>query len=57
MKEYLEGVDLLPQEFCEKILHSTELPKTSQPSPEAFIDCFKALYHKLHGSNDGNLCR
>lgn len=42
-REYLEGVDLLPQEFCEKMLHSTELPKTSQPSPEAFKDCFKAL--------------
>lgn len=45
-REYLEGVDLLPQEFCEKMFHSKELPKTSQPSPEAFIDCFKSLSGK-----------
>lgn len=41
--EYLEGVDLTPQEFYEKMFNSKELPKTSQPSPAAFVDAFKAL--------------
>lgn len=41
--EYLEGVDITPQEFCEKMFNSKELPKTSQPSPSAFADKFKAL--------------
>lgn len=42
-EEYLEGKNLQPQEFCEKMFNSRELPKTSQPSPQAFADCFRAL--------------
>jgi DegV family protein with EDD domain len=45
-KQYLEGVDLSPQEFCDKMLASKELPKTSQPSPAAFAKKFKELASK-----------
>lgn len=45
-KEYLEGVDLTPQEFYERMFNSRELPKTSQPSPTAFEKCFRTLADK-----------
>lgn len=45
-KEYLEGIDLIPQEFHKMLSNSKELPKTSQPSPAAFADLFKALGSK-----------
>lgn len=41
--EYTEGVDITPREFYEKMYNSRELPKTSQPSPTAFAECFRAL--------------
>jgi DegV family protein with EDD domain len=44
--EYLESVDITPQEFYEKMFNSRELPKTSQPSPTAFAECFKKLADK-----------
>lgn len=44
--QYLEGVNLSPQEFCEKMLNSKELPKTSMPSPGTFADVFKSLAKK-----------
>ncbi len=44
--EYLDGVDLTPQEFYEKMFNSKELPKTSQPSPTVFAECFKKLADK-----------
>lgn len=50
-KEYLEGIDLMPEEFHVKLTNSKELPKTSQPSPGAFADLFKVL-----GGNDPILC-
>lgn len=45
-KEYLEGIDLTPQEFYEKMFNSKDLPKTSQPSPAAFADVFNVLSKK-----------
>lgn len=45
-KQYLEGVDLLPEEFCAKMLSSKELPRTSQPSPATFAEKFKELAGK-----------
>lgn len=50
-KEYLEGIDLTPKEFFEKMFSSSELPKTSQPSPAAFADAFNACE-----SDDQLLC-
>jgi len=40
-KEYLEGVDLTPEQFYEKLAESKELPKTSQPSPAEFEKAYK----------------
>ena len=42
-KDYLEGIDITPQEFFVKMSKSKELPKTSQPSPAAFAEVFKNL--------------
>lgn len=44
--EYLEGVDIAPREFYEKMYNSRELPKTSQPSPTAFAECFRSMADK-----------
>lgn len=40
-KEYLDGVDLLPEQFYEKLIESDELPKTSQISPFRFEEAFE----------------
>jgi DegV family protein with EDD domain len=45
-KEYLEGIDYTPEKFHIKLNNAKELPKTSQPSPGAFADLFKALGEK-----------
>lgn len=45
-REYLEGINLTPQEFYEKMFNSKEMPKTSQPSPAVFSERFKALSDK-----------
>ena len=39
-QDYLEKVDLTPQEFFQKSFHTEELPKTSQPSPASFAKAF-----------------
>lgn len=40
---FREGVDITPREFYARMARSTELPKTSQPSPAAFAEAFKEL--------------
>lgn len=42
-EEYLDGVNLLPTQFYEKLIESDELPKTSQVSPFRFEEAFKKL--------------
>jgi DegV family protein with EDD domain len=44
--DYLEGVDITPAEFFEKMARSPDLPKTSQPAPAAFAEAFDALAGK-----------
>jgi len=39
-RDYLEKVDLTPQEFFAKMFSSEALPKTSQPSPASFAKAF-----------------
>ncbi|PLR84850.1 DegV family protein [Bacillus sp. V33-4] len=39
-EEFLEGINLTPKEFFVKMFSSSELPKTSQPSPAAFAEVF-----------------
>lgn len=38
--DYVDGVNLSHEEFFEKMSMSASLPKTSQPSPQSFIDRF-----------------
>jgi len=40
-ENYKDGVDLTKEEFFEKLTTYQEFPKTAQPSPTVFIDCFK----------------
>ncbi|WP_019003661.1 DegV family protein [Cohnella laeviribosi] len=39
-QSYLDNVDLQPAQFYEKLKASSELPKTSQPSPADFYEVF-----------------
>jgi DegV family protein with EDD domain len=38
---YLDGVDLTPGAFFEKLAHSSELPRTSQPRLSEFVDTYR----------------
>jgi DegV family protein with EDD domain len=40
---YLDNIDLQPAEFYQKLIQSSSLPTTSQPSPTDFFDVFKML--------------
>lgn len=44
--DYLEGVNLSPKEFWDKMFNAKELPKTSMPSPGTFADVFNSLSDK-----------
>lgn len=46
---YLDGVDIQPQEFYERLAHSKSLPTTSQPSVHDFLQVFESLA----GQSDG----
>ena len=45
---YADGIDLSAEEFFTRLTSGKELPKTSQPSPEAF----RQAYEKIAGEND-----
>lgn len=40
-EQYLDGVDLERDEFYAKLVSGTDFPKTSQPSPQEFLDVFE----------------
>lgn len=40
-EQFQDGVDLTKEAFFEKLLSEKEFPKTSQPSPTMFINCFE----------------
>jgi DegV family protein with EDD domain len=44
--EYLEGVNVTPQDFYKMMFTTEKLPKTSQPSPSVFADVFSNLANK-----------
>ncbi|KAB3532865.1 DegV family protein [Alkaliphilus pronyensis] len=66
-KNYIDGINLTHQEFYNKMAESPTLPKTSQPSPQSYIDAFKEgakrakemlsihLSSKLSGTFEGAL--
>lgn len=45
-KEFIEGVDITPQQFYKEMERSSELPQTSQPTPAQFAKVFKELAGK-----------
>lgn len=45
-QNYIDGIDLNHEIFYRKMYTSEEIPKTSQPSPQSFIDAFKEGLHK-----------
>lgn len=45
-QNYVDGIDLTHEEFYEKMAVSDDIPRTSQPSPQSFIDAFKNSAHK-----------
>ncbi|HEY2422171.1 MAG TPA: DegV family protein [Neobacillus sp.] len=49
--DYLEGIDLSPEEFFSRMFSTEELPKTSQPSPATFAEAFNKF-----SPNDDLLC-
>ena len=40
-ENYLDGINLTKDDFYDKIQKSTEFPKTSMPSPAAFLEYFE----------------
>ncbi|MDW7730161.1 MAG: DegV family protein [Bacillota bacterium] len=45
---FTDGIDLTPSEFYKKLSTSSQLPKTSQPSPEVF----RQIYDKIASEED-----
>ena len=45
-EQYLDGVNLERDEFYEKLVHGKIFPKTSQPSPQEFLDVFEEVKEK-----------
>ncbi len=45
-KSYVDGFDMGRDEFYEILQHSNDFPKTSQPSPQAFLDIFEDVKEK-----------
>ena len=43
---YLDGVDLDRDTFYKELAESSDFPKTSQPSPQAFLDIFENAKEK-----------
>lgn len=45
---FVENIDMTKKEFYEKMADSEELPKTSQPSPQQYLDVFERLASEGH---------
>ncbi|WP_135557616.1 DegV family protein [Paenibacillus cymbidii] len=48
---YLDAVTLQPEQFYEKLAAAPSLPKTSQPSPLDFVECFKQVAAESPGAS------
>ena len=40
-EEYLDGINITHKEFYEKLIESTDLPRTSQINPYQYQECFE----------------
>ncbi|MDO4523164.1 MAG: DegV family protein [Eubacteriales bacterium] len=38
---FLDGTEITKEDFFERLINEKELPKTSQPSPTSFLECFE----------------
>lgn len=47
-ENFLEGLEITPSQFYSRLAKETELPKTSQPSPEMFCSVFKKYKDAKH---------
>ncbi|HBH13510.1 MAG: DegV family protein [Clostridiales bacterium 38_11] len=47
-KSYLDGIELKPEEFYEKLVTAKELPTTSQVTPGEFVEIFQQLLDDGH---------
>jgi DegV family protein with EDD domain len=47
---FLDGIDITPDIFYDKLKASAALPKTSQPSPDSFVEKYKEVFKK-HGDD------
>lgn len=45
-KNYLDTIELTPNDFYEMLIAGADFPKTSQPSPEKFVEIFKDAKEK-----------
>lgn len=45
-ESYLDGVDLTPESFYEKLISSDVLPSTSQPSPADFMSVYEQIFQE-----------
>src|SRR3990172_2050665 len=45
-----DGVDIGPEEFYEKLVHSRQLPTTSAPSPRVFLEVYSPLLSPTHNA-------
>ncbi|GAB6929753.1 DegV family protein [Paenibacillus sp. JCM 10914] len=46
---YLDGVEIAPGEFYKKLVQSTQLPTTSQPSPADFVAVYESILEQYPG--------
>lgn len=42
-KSYMDGVDITPKEFVNLLIHSQEIPQSSQPSVGSFLEVYNKL--------------
>ena len=47
-RDYRDGIDLLPEQFYEKLIESDTLPKTSQVTPYRFAEAIAPLLERGH---------
>lgn len=47
-ESFLEGLELTPSQFYRRLAKCTDLPKTSQPSPEMFMSVFRKYADAKH---------
>ncbi|KJS85304.1 MAG: hypothetical protein JM58_08995 [Peptococcaceae bacterium BICA1-8] len=43
---YLDGIEITTHDFYEKMAATQELPKTSQPTPQAFVEAFQRAHSR-----------